>query len=108
MVSKWVGRRLVGIPVYTPFPLTVTGVMDEARFCTFSVGVATAEATRARATAKVFMMVVCELMIITGWATVWLMQETINGAIMQVEIAWQASEPRRRSQGEWQLPVKRV
>ena len=47
-----------GDAVDAPFPLTVTGVM-EARFWTFSAGVAMAEATRATATAKVFMMVVC-------------------------------------------------
>jgi hypothetical protein len=46
-----------------PFPLTVTGVM--ARFWTAAVGVAAAEAARTAAMAKVFMMVVCELMIIT-------------------------------------------
>jgi hypothetical protein len=36
-----------------------------ARFWTAAVGVAAAEAARTAAMAKVFMMVVCELMIIT-------------------------------------------
>lgn len=51
-----------------PFPFTVTGVM--ARFWTAAVGVAAAEAARTAAMAKVFMMVVCELMILR-WAGVW-------------------------------------
>jgi hypothetical protein len=54
------GDEKIGLP----FPLTVTGVML-ARFWVAAVGVAAAEAARTAAMAKVFMMGVWELKIIT-------------------------------------------